>query len=111
LAIAAGVVFPAAGEALAIVAGQINGMTISVVRTISEWDWPRSVATWNGSGASTGLLLAAAIAVMLGVSRDFRRAVRDARSRLVFADEATGMLMLGAGVGACAAVLIAALAR
>jgi hypothetical protein len=48
---------------------------------------------------------------MLGVSKDFRRGLRDARVRLAFADEATGMLMLGSGVGACVGVVIVALAR
>jgi competence protein ComEC len=111
LAIAAGVVAPVAGQAIAVLAGEINGVTISIVRAIGGWDWLPGSLAWDGSNVSSTLLLVAAIAVMLGVSKEFRRGVRDARIHLAFADEATGMLMLGSGVGACLGVLIMALAR
>jgi len=111
LAIGAGVFVPVVGEALAVVAGEINGATISIVRTIGGWDWLPGTLAWDGTNAPAGLLLAGAVIVMLGVSKDFRRALRDARIRLAFADEATGMLMLGSGVGACVGVAIVALVR
>jgi ComEC/Rec2-related protein len=111
LAIAVGVVVPVIGQSIAVVAGEINGATISIVRAIGAWDWLPGSLAWDGSNAPPRLLLAGAIIVMLGVSKDFRRGLRDARVRLAFADEATGMLMLGSGVGACVGVVIVALAR
>ncbi len=111
LAIAAGLLVPVAGQALAVVAGQINEATISIVRSIGGWDWLPASLAWDGSNVSSEVLVIAAVAVMLGVSREFRRGVRDSWSRLALADDATGMLMLGSGLGACAGVLIMALAR
>jgi hypothetical protein len=111
LAIAAGVFVPVVGQAIGVVAGEINGATISIVRAIGAWDWLPGSLAWDGTNAPPRLLLAVAIIVMLGVSKDFRRGLRDARVRLAFANEATGLLMLGSGVGACVGVVIVALAR
>ena len=111
LAIAIGVVVPVLGQALAVLAGEINGATISIVRAIAGLEWLPGPLAWDGSNAPSRLLLAGAIIAMLGVSKEFRRGLRDARAHLAFADEATGMLMLGSGVGALAGVVIVALAR
>jgi ComEC/Rec2-related protein len=111
LAIAVGTVVPVAGQAIAVLAGEINGVTIAIVRAIGGWDWLPGSLAWDGSHAPSRLLLIAAMMVMLGVSKEFRRGLRDVRVRLSLADEATGMLMLGSGVGACVGVLIIALAR
>jgi hypothetical protein len=111
LAIATGLLVPVAGQALAVVAGQINEATISIVRSIGGWEWLPAPLAWDGSNAPSEMLVLAAVAVMLSVSREFRRGVRDSWSRLALVGDATGMLMLGSGLGACAGVLIMALVR
>jgi hypothetical protein len=57
------------------------------------------------------VLYAVAIAVLLGMSTEFRRAIRDLGRRAIGEDETTGMLILGSGVGACVAVLLVSIVR
>ena len=111
LAVTLGVANPLLGESLAVVAAQVNDLTIGIVRNLGEWQsmpWP---FTWNASTAPTPVLYGIAIGVLLCASTEFRRAVCDLYARVTLVDEATALLVLGSGFGAFAGVLVFNLVR
>lgn len=110
LAVVLGSINPVFGESLAVVAAQVNDLTIQIVRMIAEWRSGMGPVGWDGSTAPTGVLYGVAIAVLLGASTEFRRLVRDLRRR-AGVDETFSMLVLGSGLGACAGVLVVSMVR
>jgi ComEC/Rec2-related protein len=111
LAVVLGALAPVAGESLAVLAGEVNGVTIGIVRWIYGWDWLTDPLRWSGSDAPRAALYTGAVVVLLAASSDVRRTARDVRLRLTHVDESTGMLVLGSGVGACLSVAAIALFR
>jgi hypothetical protein len=111
IALLCGIIDPIAGEPFALIAGEINEITIRIVQSVAGWRWLPGPLEWNASNVATGVLAIAAVVVLLGASTEFRRGAGDLKMRLRHIDEATGMVCLGSGVGACFGVLLVALIR
>jgi ComEC/Rec2-related protein len=111
LAVVLTVLHPVLGESLAVMAAEVNGLTIRIVRSIAEWHGLPGPIVWDGSDVPTAVLFGGAIVVLLGMSTEFRRATRDLQKRAIGIDERTGMLVFGSGLGACVGVLIVSIVR
>ena len=111
MALLLGLVHPMIGEPFALIAGEVNAVTIHIVQSVADWSWLPDSFKWDASNIQARVLLVAAIVVLLFASTEFRRGMGDLRRRIHHVDEATGMLWLGSGVGACLGVLAVAVIR
>jgi hypothetical protein len=111
LAMILSVVHPALGEPLALLAGEINEVIITIVTGLSDWGWPPNSLRWSGEQTPTALLWAMALAVALVASLEFRRAVGDLIERSSEVSERQAMIAVGGAAGSFAAIIALAFLR
>lgn len=105
IAVTIGWLVPPIGEAIALVAGETNGLTLTIVTEMARIDRLPGPLGVSGHSAPNWTLIAVSIALLACVSTEFRRWIRDlARSTVVVTDRAADVAT-GAAIGAlCATV-------
>lgn len=105
LAVAVGWLISPLGQATAVVAGEINGLTLSIVMRMAEIDQLPGPLDASGSSAPGWLLIGIAIVFLAAVSSEFRRWLRDMHRRGAVVSLDAANVALGAGLGVfCATV-------
>lgn len=110
LAIGVGWLIEPLGKAIAVVAGQLNGVTLEIVKSMADVQSLPGPMDGSGTGMPGWLLWIVTVAFLASVSKEFRRSVRDLASRTVVTDR-MAQVATGAAVGAVCATIGLALLR
>ncbi|HRA47337.1 MAG TPA: ComEC/Rec2 family competence protein [Thermomicrobiales bacterium] len=106
VALGLALIAPGLGQPFALLAGQTNGLTIGIVRTIAGIDWiPRALLLPVGSMPEWFIALLAVCAVLLA-SHDLRRTLLDLRWAAVSQAAVLRPIAIGAGIGLLGAISI-----
>jgi hypothetical protein len=91
-----GLVFPPGGEALAVLAGEINGLTIAIVHRVAGLDRAPSWLMLDFERLPIVFLIAIGVVAMVLVSAEVRRWLGDLSIRIQ--EREAAIVPLGAGV-------------
>ena len=99
IAAASGWIVPPVGEAVAVVAGEINGVTLAIVTKAARIENLPGPLDANGSSMPQGVLVAMSIAVLAAFSTEFRRWFRDVVRRPYLVPDRVANVAVGASLG------------
>jgi ComEC/Rec2-related protein len=111
VAVASGWLVPPLGEAIAVVAGEINRVTLWVVTEAARIDQLPGPLNTSGRSMPRWFLAALSIAILAAVSTEFRRWVRDTARRPNLFGDPMADVATGAALGVLAATLAIVLLR